>query len=284
MKSARLLVLVAVAGAILFVASSRVRPQGPLTCVVGDAEARAEAVIPVMLAERYLDARRIQFGLGDAAIGGWTSLGDALITGGRAWLRTTYSSSPNYYALVTNRYFQTNSLAYVPFGVRPSAAVEVQAGEPVYRLWQKLAREYPGGVMVEGYAQMQTLHTIAIAQPAFNGLPILAHTPFYYTEPMESATNAWVYLVGITARLSDTPWWADTDALKRLVPRAQMSNTDGLADVLRLRTAPASIDLPPPVDSAAAVGQMVGSSTLAHGRLHLYPIHRIEDCADAYVH
>ncbi len=282
-KSAGLLLLVMLAAAALFVAINRTRRHEPLTCVAGDAEARAEAIIPATLVNRYFDARRIKFGIGDAAIDGWTSLGDAMVTGGRAWLRTTYNASPNYYSLVTNRYFQTSSLAYVPVGVRPGAALEIREGEPVYRLWQRLSQKHPGGVMVEGYLQMQTLHTIAIARPAFNGLPIATHTPFYYTEPMESANDTWVYLVGIAAQLSDTHWWRDSDALKRLVPRAQMSDADGVAEVLWLRAAPSNFDKPPPVDTVSAVGQLVGSSTIAHGWLHLYPVHRVTECVDAYV-
>lgn len=269
-------------GAGVLLTIERVRQRQPLTCVIGDAAARADAVIPAALANRYFDAARIQFGLGAAAIGGWTSLGDAVVVGGQAWLRTTYNASPNYYALVTNRYFQTNSLAYVPAGVRAAGQIEVRAGESIADLWQRLARLYPGGVMVAGYAQMQTLHTIAIAQPAFNGLPIAAHTPFYYTEPMESASNVWVYVVGITAQLSEARWSMNAGALRRLVPRAQMRDVDGLVDALRLRIAPTNTGLPPSSDLAAAIGQVVGSSRLARGRLNLYPVYRIADCADTY--
>ena len=275
--------LLALGGGSLFIVTHRHQRQ-TLTCVIGDAAARAAAVVPASLANRYFDAARIQFGVGTAAIGGWTSLGDAVVVGGQAWLRTTYGASPNYYALVNNRYFQSNYLAYVPLGVRPIKRINVQAGTSAGRLLQELARLYPGGVMVAGYVQMQTLRTIAIAEPAFNGLPIATHTPFYYTEPMETARNTWVYLVGITARLTLARWSMDGAALRRLVPQAQMQDVDGLVDVLRLHEMPTNTQAPPTVQQAATIGQLVGSATLARGELSLYPVQRIARCADAYVH
>ena len=271
------------AGLALFVAVRWVRGHEPLTCVAGSVQARAEAVVPVALANRYLDARHILFGLGDGAVGGWSGLGDAVVAGGRAWLRTTNVALNNYYGLVNGRYFQTSFLAYVPAGTRPSRTLITPPGEDVDRLWQHLARRYPQGVMVEGYVKMRTLYTIAIARPPFSGLPVAAHTAFYYTQPMESASGAWVYLTGIAARPSAAGWWVNTRMLRRLVPRAQMRGTDGLADVLRLHARPVNTDSPPAADTVLAMGQLVGRSTVARGRLRIYPIRRVAECPDAFV-
>ena len=271
------------AGLALFVAIYWVRGHEPLTCVAGSVQARAEAVVPVALANRYLDARHILFGLGDGAVGGWSSLGDAVVAGGRVWLRTTNMASNNYYGLVNGRYFQTSFLAYVPAGTHPSRTLITPPGEDVDRLWRHLARRYPQGVMVEGYVKMRTLYTIAIARPPFSGLPVAAHTAFYYTQPMESASGAWVYLTGIAARLSPAGWWVNTRMLKRLVPRAQMRGTDGLAEVLRLRARPVNTDLPPAADTVLAMGQLVGRSTVARGRLRIYPIRLVAECPGAFV-
>ncbi len=279
----RALLLGAAVGLALFVTMSKARKHETPTCVAGSAQSRAEGVVPAALSNRYLDAQRILFGLGDGAVGGWASLGDAVVAGGRVWLRTTYSISPNYYQLVDNRYFQTSFLAYVPAGALPSTTFVIPPGEPMYQLWQQLARRYPHGVMVEGYAKMRMLHTIAIAQPPLSGLPIAKHTPFYYTQPMESTDDAWVYLIGIAARLSRTHWWINTQALRQIVPRAQMRGADGLADVLQLRARPATTDSPPDPNSVLSVGQLVGYSTVARGRLRIYPIHRVADCPHTFV-
>ncbi|MHB8346744.1 MAG: hypothetical protein ACYDHM_06035 [Acidiferrobacterales bacterium] len=279
----RALLIGASAGLVLIVAVRRAREHEPLTCVAGSARARAAALVPVTLADRYLDARHILFGLGDGAVGGWASLGDAVVAGGHIWLRTTNSASPDYYRLVVDRYFQTSFLAYVPAGTPPRTTLIIPPGEHVYRFWQQLGRRYPQGVMVEGYVKMKTLYTIAIARPPFSGLPVATDTPFYYTQPMQSASSVWVYLTGIVAHLSSAHWQDNTRILRRLVPHGQMRGSDGLADVLQLRTRPVMTDLPPAADTVLTVGQLVGRSTVSRGRLRIYPIFRATDCPDAYV-
>ncbi len=278
MNLVRVLLIGVSAGLVLIAAVRRAREHEPLTCVAGSARARAEALVPVALADRYLDARHILFGLGDGAVGGWSSLGDAMVTSGRVWLRTTRSASPDYYRLVVDRYFQTSYLAYVPVGTQPRTTLIIPPGEHVYRFWHQLARRYPQGVMVEGYVKMKSLYTIAIARPPFSGLPVATNTPFYYTRPMESANDVWVYLAGIAAYRR-----GNSRMLERLVPYGQMRGSDGLADVLQLRARPVTTDSPPAADTVLTVGQLVGRSTVSRGRLRIYPIYRATNCPDAYV-
>ena len=275
--------LVLAAGLLLFAVMRKLRGREPLTCVAGSARARARAIVPVALATRYLDARRILFGIGDGAVHGWKSLGDAVVAGGRVWLRSTNTASPDYYSLVVNRYFQTSFLAYVPPGTQPSTTNVMPPGEDIDQIWRQLAHRYPQGVMVEGYAKLKTLDTIAISRPPFSGLPVATHTPFYYTQPMESADGAWVYLIGIAGRLSPAHWWTDLTALRRLVPRGQMHGADGVADVLQLRARPADTDSPPDPSTVLGVGQLVGRSKVARGQMRIYPIRRISDCSRAWV-
>ncbi len=250
------------------------------TCVTGDLTARNQALIPAALVDTYLDARRMQFGLGSIAMGDWQSLGDGMVAGGQAWLRTTHPASPQYYALVANRYFQTLFLVYVPTGVRPVDTLQVEPGTSVAQLWQALADRFPAGVILEGYAHLRPLHTIAIAQPAMAGKPLGGNTPYYYTRPMESQPDAWVYTVGYVhdARRLSRPQATDTHLLFSALQR-----TGGLTHVLTLNRAPLDATRPPTLDNSANVGQLMGSSEFIEGRFRLYPMHKIGGCVDAFV-
>ena len=254
------------------------------TCILGDAGERVRGVIPAQLEHVYVDARRIQFGLGSAAIGGWTSLGDGLVTGGKAWLRTTHPASPHYYSLVANRYFQTNFLAYVPPGVPPLKILRLEPGTRAGQLWKTLAARYPGGVMLEGYARMQPLHTIAIAQPAIDGKSISRHTPEYYTQPMETWADSWLYVVGYARDPALSGHEPGTASMKQL-DAEPLSTTYGLMHVLMLNDAPSdTAQVPVPASANVAnIGQLVGDSVFIEGELRLYPMHHAAACVEALV-
>ncbi len=251
------------------------------TCVTGDITARNQALIPAPLVDTYLDARRMQFGLGSIAIGDWQGLGDGMVAGGQAWLRTTHPASPQYYALVANRYFQTLFLVYVPTGVRPIETLRVEPGTSVAQLWQTLAERFPAGVILEGYAHLRPLHLIAIAQPAMAGKPLGGNTPYYYTQPMESQPDAWVYAVGYVHDPGHRSRRQDPET--RLLFSASQ-RTGGLTHALTLKRAPPDATRPPTRDNSANVGQLMGTSEFIEGQFRLYPIQKIARCVETFVH
>ncbi|MDO8703654.1 MAG: hypothetical protein Q7J84_01775 [Sulfuricaulis sp.] len=246
-------------------------------CVIGDMTARARAQVPDVLKEIYFDAKKIQFGLGSAAIGGWDGLGDAVVVGGAAWVRTTNTRSPNYYLTVSNRYFQSNGLVYIA----PERASELSWRLPpslsLARLWEALAKQNSDGVLFAGYVRLAPLRLIAIARAAIDGRPVLKNAPSYYTRPMESAPEAWVYIAGIAAANAgiarpDRTWLSAMFATDRAGPGA------GLAHALWLKSAPGDFHAPPARDNVIAVGQLVADVTLMEGELKLYPITRAGEC------
>lgn len=255
------------------------------TCVLGDAGARVRGVIPTQLEHTYVDARHIQFGLGSAAIGGWASLGDGLVTGGKAWLRTTHPASPHYYSLVANRYFQTNFLAYVPPGIPPVKILRLEPGTRAGQLWKTLAARYPRGVMLEGYARMQPLHTIAIAQAAIDGKSIHRHSPEYYTQPMETWSDNWLYVVGYARDPAPPAGHEPGTAGMKPLDAESASTTYGLTHVLLLNDATRdAVQVPAPTSTnVASIGQLVGDSVFIEGELRLYPMHHAAACVEALV-
>lgn len=257
------------------------RPAVP--CVAGDLMARAQARVPDNVKEIYLDARNMRFGLGSAAIGGWEGLGDAIAVGGLAWVRTTRADSPKYFATVSNRYFQSNGFAYIPLERGDESRFRLEQPATLAQLWESLAKKYPEGVMFSGYVRFTPLRLIAIARPAIDGRAVLKNAAYYYTRPMESVQEAWVYVVGITAAKSTTSRMGRAWLSSLLTSRTDAAGTGaGLAHALWLKSAPVDVQSPPTRENVNAVGQLVADqTTLMEGELKLYPVTRAGGCGDA---
>lgn len=251
------------------------RPVNP--CVIGDMTARAQARVPDKFKEIYFDAERIQFGLGSAAIGGWESLGDAVAAGGVAWVRTTNVRSPKYYDTVSNRYFQSNGFVFIPPGLASAASWRATQPTRLASVWEVLAKKNPEGVMFTGYVRLAPLRLIAIARPAIDGQSVLKNAPYYYTHPMESAPQAWAYVVGIAAANTATAR-ADRDWLSSLLAGSNPSVSGvGLAYALWLKSAPVA-SAPPRRADVRAVGQLMADATIVAGDLKLFPVTRAAGC------
>lgn len=253
----------------------------PGACVVGDIRARLAAHVPDTLRTVRLDAERIGVGLGSAAVGGWEGLGDALVVSGRAFVRSTRRDVPDAHALVTDRYFQTSSLVYVPPAARTRATLRVEPGIPLDALWQQLAVRYPGGVLVAGTVQWQRLRRYAMTQPPIDGLSIFEHTTHYYTEPMENLSDAWTYLVGIAAHPRAMP--SGSGLYVKLFARRPDGNLDLPAHVLVLKAMPADPTRAPNAEETVSVGRAASGSLLAGGLLTLYPLDNLMACEDTFV-
>lgn len=253
------------------------RPTSP--CVAGDLAARARAQVPAAQKDVYLDAQKMKFGMGSAAIGGWQGLGDAVAVGGAVWVRTTNVRSPNYYATVHNRYFQSNGFLYVAPGLASASSWRPQGPTTLMQLWETLAKKQPAGVTFAGYVRLAPLQLIAIAQPAIDGRPVLKNAAHYYTRPMGSAPQAWAYVVGVAAASSaitrpDRDWLAPLLATHA----GREGSGTGLAYALWLKSAPADLHAPPGSENVNNVGQLVADSRILEGELNLYPMTRAGRC------
>ncbi|MDH3514771.1 MAG: hypothetical protein OEM83_07885 [Gammaproteobacteria bacterium] len=279
-KEIGLLLGVGVAAAVIF-GPSWWRPAVP--CLAGDMTARARAQVPGELKDIYLDAQEMQFGLGSAAVGGWEGLGDAVVVGGVAWVRTTHYDSPNYFSTVSNRYFQTNGFAFIPHAGANGIPLRLEQSTSLQELWNSLAEKYPEGVMLSGYLRLAPLRIIAMARPAIDGRPVNKNAPHYYTRPMESAAEAWAYVAGFAIT------WSSSDRRDRAWLASMLTTRDrnsgpgtGLAHVLWLDSAPDDRQQPPRRETVKAVGRLVADATsIMEGEIRLYPLTRAGGCHGA---
>ena len=255
--------------------------RAPSVCVVGDVRARLDGRVPETLRALYLDAKRIAFGFGAGAIGGWEGLGDTVIIAGRAWARTTNKHSPRYYALVANRYFQTNALAYVPPGREAYTRLPLEANRSAQQTWAALARAYPAGAVFAGHVRFAPLSTIAIAEPATGGVSVLKHAARFYTRPMETRREGWAYVVGAAARARRFPPALDAAARERFLPPPDAAGVRAGAYALRLAGEPQDKTRAPPPQAVTGLGQVAGGSVVVEGELAIYPLQRVAACAEA---
>ena len=253
------------------------RPVNP--CVIGDMSARARAQVPNALKEIYFDAQNIRFGMGSAAVGGWEGLGDAVAVDGSVWIRNTNNRSPKYYATVSNRYFQSNGFIFVPPGIESKQRWRVASHTTLAQLWETLAKKNSAGVIFAGYVRLTPLRFIAIAHPAIDGRPVSKNAPYYYTRAMQSAPEAWAFVVGIAApsasvARSDYAWFASM----LNTPLSRRDAGAGLVHGLWLRAAPENFDSPPRRENVLAVGQLMAETAIVEGELTLYPVTRAGAC------
>jgi len=252
----------------------------PDLCVLGDAGARLAARIPPELANAYVDSTRIALGFGSGAIGSWQGLGEALAVDGQIYVRSTDYPTPQYYRLLQARRFQTNAFAYVPRGTRARERLILHRGVRFSENWRELGTHYPDGALVAGFVQFRTLRTIAISRPATHGLPVLQNPAYYYTEPMESADNAWTYVVGLVARGQLPPPRSDDPLFLRLIGRRSDGRLDTYALALQLAAPPddpaRTKDLQP-----ISLGRITGDSVIQQGEVSVFPADRLAVCKGA---
>jgi hypothetical protein len=258
------------------------RPVNP--CVIGDMSARAQAQVPAALKEIYFDAQNMQVGLGSAAVGGWEGLGDAVAVNGSIWIRNTNNRSPKYYATVSNRYFQSNGFVFVPPGIESEQQWRISSPTSLAQLRETLAKKNPAGVIFAGYARLVPLRLIAIAHPAIDGRPVSKNAPYYYTRPMQSAPEAWAYVVGVAAanasmKRADHVWLSSM----LIAPPSREDGGAGLVHGLWLKSAPDDLHSPPRRENVLAVGQLMAEAMLVEGELTLYPVTRAGSCDAAHM-
>ena len=253
------------------------RPVNP--CVIGDLSARAQAQVPSALKEIYFDAQNMRVGLGSATVGGWEGLGDAVAVDGSIWIRTTNNHSPKYYATVSNRYFQSNGFIFVPPGNKSEQRWQVSSPTLLAQLREALTEKNRTGVIFAGYVRLAPLRLIAIAHPAIDGRPVSKNAPFYYTRPMQSAPEAWAYVVGVAAtnaslKRADHAWLSSL----LVAPPSRQDSSVGLVHGLWLKSAPDNLHSPPRRDNVLAVGQLMAETAIVEGELTLYPVTRAGGC------
>jgi hypothetical protein len=277
----RLDVLTVVIFAALIVALVALRqPPAPGVCVVGDAGARLAARIPPELARTYVDSARFRLGFGGGAIGSWAGLGEALAVDGTVYVRSTEYGTPQYFRLLKARRFQTTAFAYVPRGTTPRETVPLRRAASFGDTWRELGVRYPGGALIAGFVQFRSLHTIAISRPATEGLSLLQHPAHYYTEPMQTADNAWAYVVGMVAPGPPLPTRVDERLFQHLIARDRDGQLDTYGLALRLAEPPRGnsrvADLQP-----VSLGRVTADSIIEQGEVSAYPADRLAACRDA---
>lgn len=250
----------------------RFAPDNPV-CVIGDARARNEAFVPAALASRYFDARALDVGFGLAAIGDWQGLGDALVVGGRAYVRTTAPTSPQYYQTVNNPFFLSNFMLRVPAGAAPTQRMSVATTQSLAAIFDALAKDIPRGSIVAGYAQAQNLETIALARAPVRALPVSTHAQHYYTEPLERRQNVWIYLAALTPgapafwQRSAQPHYTSAYGTER-----------SFAQALVLHQAPRDWRAPPQPDEVASLGRPLARSIIARAELAIFSLAGVRAC------
>lgn len=254
-------------------------PPAPGPCVLGDQRAYLAARIPAGLWHTEFDAATMAVGLGTAAVGDWRTLGDALVAGGRLYLHSAAVDSAPHRRLIRAHRFRTSSLLYLPATAAWLDRLTPAAGSTLEQLLQQLTARYPRGALMAGYVRFRELSLWTVSRPAIDGLPVAEHVTDYYTEPARTATDAWVYLVGVGARRPLPAPQRDDPLYQRLLAPRPDDTELSRVHALLLAAAPADPDLPPDPLAVLDVGQVARGSVIDGGALRLFPFARLVACS-----
>lgn len=261
------------------------RPAPPGVCVLGDARAFHNGVVPPDQANQVVDAQHFSAGLGVASVRDWRSLGEALAFDGTLYTRVADPEARDYYRLRHNQHFRTSSFAAVPRATVARARLNARSGQTFAELWRDIGAQFPDGALVVGLVEFQALHTLAISRPATQGLPVFSASTLYYTEPMESHHGVLALVVGLAARHTVLATRANDPLVAQLIARRPDSRPDLYAQALVL-DAPAThtlAQLARPLP-ALSVGRVAASSIVQRGELLIYPATQLGRCADLLGH
>ena len=261
---------------LLLVSLGEPPPPGP--CVLGDLRAYLAGRIPAGLWVTEFDTTTMAVGLGKAAVGDWRNLGDAVVAGGRLYLRSAAVDTPPYQRLIRTRRFRTSSFAFLPADAAWPDRVTPATGSSMARLQQQLTERYPRGVLVAGYLRFRDLQLWAVSRPAIDGVPVAEHVTEYYTEPLRTATDVWAYVVGVSTLQPLPPPQRNDPLYQRLLaPRTDQPEFN-MTYALLLAAPPADPTQPPDPLAVLDVGQVTRSSVIADGILQLHPFARLATC------
>ncbi len=268
----------AVYALIVLLLTSLGEPPPPGPCVIGDLRTYLVGRIPAGLWVTEFDTTPMAVGLGKAAVGDWRNLGDAVVAGGRLYLRSAAVDTPPHQRLIRTRRFRTSSFAFLSTGAAWPDRVTPAAGSSMDQLLQQIAGRYPRGVLVAGYLQFHELQLWAVSRPAIDGVPVAEHVTEYYTEPLRTTTDAWAYVVGISARQPlPQPQRNDPAYQRLLAPRADQPELN-VTYALLLAAPPADPTRPPGPLAVLDVGQVTRSSVIDAGELQLHPFTHLSAC------
>ena len=261
---------------LLLVSLGEPPPPGP--CVLGDQRDYLAGRIPAGLWVTEFDTTTMAVGLGKAAVGDWRNLGDAVVAGGRLYLRSAAVDTPPHQRLMRTRRFRTSSFAFLPADAAWPDRVTPAAGSSMAQLQQQLTGRYPRGVLVAGYLRFRDLQLWAVSRPAIDGVPVAEHVTDYYTEPLRTATDVWAYVVGVSAH-QPLPQPQRNDPLyqRLLAVRADQAES-GVVYALLLAAPPVDLRQPPDPLAVLDVGQVTRSSVINAGELQLHPFTRLGAC------
>lgn len=261
---------------LLLVSLGEPPPPGP--CVLGDLRTYLAGRIPAGLWVTEFDTTTMAVGLGKAAVGDWRNLGDAVVAGGRLYLRSAAVDTPPHQRLIRTRRFRTSSFAFLPADAAWPDRVTPATGSSMAQLQQQLTGRYPRGVLVAGYLRFRDLQLWAVSRPAIDGVPVAEHVTEYYTEPLRTATDVWAYVVGVSTLQPLPPPQRNDPLYQRLLaPRTDQPEFN-MTYALLLAAPPADPTQPPDPLAVLDVGQVTRSSVIDAGELQLHPFTHLGAC------
>lgn len=233
----------------------------------------------------WKNAQAYSYGLGNGAIERVDALGELVLINGVAYMKSTDSTSAQYYKLASGKKFMTSWIFLLPLG--PVANFNVTSGQDIQEsltlevIYQRIYDKLKKPFAVTGIVNFSTMKGAAIAKSPIENQNIFDHKDIYYPNSVEFE-NVCAAVVGVVANVNAIADATLANAIKKVVYYNPLEAGAGSLTthehVLILKNNVSCIE-DVSIDDATDVEHLFTESTITHFNFNVYEINRIQLCS-----
>ncbi|NGX59575.1 MAG: hypothetical protein KR126chlam3_00727 [Chlamydiae bacterium] len=171
---------------------------------IGTVQDVIEGKIPQEQMSKKIDAAAVAYGFELATPKEPSSLGEAIMVGGRCYTTSTDENSSEYGKVIYGREFIPGGVFIIPHGAKSSHKASLsQPAISFERFYQDVHKEVKKPFAFVGLFHFETFHGTAISKPPIHGENIFSHKESYYKFPESRLEDVFCFVMGVAAQKDD---------------------------------------------------------------------------------
>ncbi len=171
---------------------------------IGTIQDVIEGNIPKEQMSKKINADAFAYGFELATPKEPSSLGEAVMVGGRCYTTSTDEKSSEYGKVIYGREFIPGGVFIIPHGAKPTHKVSLsQPGLPFEQFYQEIHQQVKKPYAFVGLFHFETFHAAAISKPPIHGENIFSHKKSYYAFPQVHLEDVLGFVMGVVAHKED---------------------------------------------------------------------------------
>lgn len=171
---------------------------------IGTIQDVIEGKIPKELMSKKIDADAFAYGFELATPKEQSSLGEAVMVGGRCYTTSTDEKSSEYGRVIHGLEFIPGGVFIIPHGAKPTHKASLsEHAIPFEQFYQEVHQKVKHPFAFVGLFHFETFHGIAISKPPIYGENIFSHKESYFTFPETRLEDVFGFVIGVAAQKDD---------------------------------------------------------------------------------